>query len=416
MKNQHPSRWILPALCLGLATPGAFADDLEFHGYIRSGMAVNQDLQNAAKDNSHGGISSNFIGRLGNEADTWVESELVKKITADDGAWAKMHIGTSWASVNMADPLNAPQVGQAYVELGGFDFDPEAVFFVGKKANREDIHIMDLKWRKLDGAGFGVAGALGGNLEVNLLTGNNTEATTLGGVPLTLDVRYKLLPSLQLEVGAAWAKDAVKVTSDATTADKGFQGALVYYWDRFYGLPGWMTLALQGGTGMFGSAASGGANWSSLGQLGNIWIKQDAYAVRGVTSGQGTFGDFDVAAGLWGEYGNQAIAGSDPYTVVAGAVRPAWKLTKNLSLVGEAGASTQAGGGIVAKVGTGVAKGLSYHFALAPTLALDSAVNARPQLRVFVAYAGQDKALGYVSADGKKDTELKMGVQAEVWW
>jgi maltoporin len=394
------------ALVLTLGAPWALADDLEFHGYIRSGAALNQDLLNASKDNGHSGISSNLIGRLGNEDDTWVESELVKKITADDGAWTKLHIGASYSSTEMANPLKTAEVGSAYVEVGGFDFDPQAVFFVGKKPNREDIHIMDLKWRNFDGAGFGVAGALGGNLDVSVLTSGNT--TFAAAVPLNLDLRYKVLSNLQLEAGASYAKDGTKATGDATLSDHGFQGAVVYYWDKFYGLPiGWMTLAAQAGYGMNGA---GGSNWNALGSLGNVWTKQDSAAFRLVTSGTGSVGAFDVAAGLWGEYDLHGPNGTKPYLVAASAVRPVWKITKYVSLVGEAGASVQQDRTIAD------AALVSYKFTLAPTLALDSGVGARPQLRLFVSYVGQDERLGKISTDGTQDHEVKFGVQTEVWW
>jgi maltoporin len=406
MNKKTTALWAAGALALSLGSQALMADDsIEFHGYIRSGFAVNQDLLNAAKDNSNGGVSSNLIGRLGNEDDSWVESELVKKITSDDGTWAKLHVGTAFSSTEVTQPLKTSEVKSttAYVELGGFGFDPEAVFFVGKKGNSEDIHIMDFKWRKIDGAGIGVSGALGGLLDVNLLTsGNTTETAT---VPLNLDVRYKLLPNLQVEGAAAYAKDATKAASGGS-ADHGFQGAVVYYWDKFYGLPGWMTVAAQVGSGMYGAGTS---NWNALGQLGNIWTKQDSMAYRLVTSGTGTFDVVDVAAGLWGEYDTHG-SGTDPYTVVAGAVRPAWKLSKNFSLVGEVGGSEQWNKSISTSALA------SYKVTIAPTLALDSGVGARPQLRVFATYVGQDKALGLISADGTKDHEIKFGVQTEVWW
>jgi maltoporin len=436
MKNRIVSRMArLSWAALILAGAPAFAqEELEFHGYVRTGGALNTDLVNAPN-----GVNSNLVGRLGNEDNSWVDAELVHKLTADDGVWSKVHLnftgttdttsatttGTNPALLSSSKYNVTEYLSEAYVEIGGLAFDPQAAFFVGEKQNREDIHIMDFKWRKFDGFGFGVTGALGGRLDFSALTSD----TTLASIPLTFDARFKLTPQLQLEGGVAYTKNSKLVTSDSTTASSGFQGAIVYYWDRFYGLPGWMTVAAQAGTGMFGAALSSTASWSALGSLGNVYAKQDSYALRLITSGTGQFGQLEVAAGVWTEYdyANQttwsssagANVASKPYVVVAAAFRPAWKFDHNFSLEGEVGVSDEMGGGYYWDSSTSTSylrNGVSYKVTLAPTLALDSSVGARPQLRVFVTYDGRDGSLGAVSADSKQNHEVKFGVQAESWW
>lgn len=415
-----------PLLLLILASPLG-AQDLNFHGYIRSGVLLNQDLDYAKTR-----IDPTLVGRLGNEIDSWVEAELVSKTTTDTGVWAQSHVGFTGNSTNMAlvnagtGAANvAAYLSSAWVELGGFTEAPDLGVFVGKRPWREDIHILDFKWRNIDGAGIGFTGALGGKLEAALLT-NDTSATT---IPWTLDVRYNLLPSLQLEASGAWVKNGHAATSSTATAENGVQGALVYYWDRFYGLPvGWMTVALQGGLGMFGADDSG-SPWSALGGLGSYWTQQQSWAARLVTSGTGNFGPVDVAAGLWAEvdsanqktWSSRAGANvlSDPRITVAGALRPDWKLTKQLGLEAEVGAAYRTGGGYYWDSTTSTSyqrTGLSYKVTAGPVLSLDSSVGARPQLRALVTYSSQDSSLGAVAADGTHTSELKFGIQAETWW
>lgn len=417
---------VLLLLCLA-TSPIWGQQDLEFHGYIRSGVLLNSDLAYANQR-----IDPTLVGRLGNEIDSWMEAELVNKTTAESGVWSKSHIGFSGHSTNMAlinsgtgDANVTAFLSSAWVEIGGFAEAPELAVFVGKRPWREDIHILDFKWRNIDGAGLGFTGALGGKFEAALLT-NDTAASA---IPLTLDLRYNLLPSLQIEVSGAAVKNGQTVTASDATAENGVQGALVYYSDRFFGLAsGWTTFAVQGGTGMFGADVSG-SPWSALGGLGSYWTIQQSWAARLVASGTGSFGPVDCAAGFWGEVdgANQETwsseAGknvlSDPRITVAGAVRPVWKLTPQVGLEAEVGAAWQTGGGYYWDSTTSTSyqrTGLSYKITAGPVLALDSSVGARPQLRALVTYSGQDPSLGAVAADGTHTSELKFGIQAESWW
>lgn len=421
---------------LGLVVLGPLAglhplvaqEELEFHGYIRSGVLVNAEGEEA---NTR--IEPTLVGRLGNEIDSWIEVELVDKVTAETGVWAKYHVGLTGNSPNMAlvDSSGSANVtasfSQAYVEIGGVSLDPEAAVFVGKRTYREDIHIMDFKWRNLDGAGLGVVRALGGRMDVALLTSD----TTAKAMPWTLDLRYNVLPQLQVEVAGALVKPGTghEATASDETAESGVQGALVYYWDRFFGWPkGWTTLAVQAGTGMFG-ADNSGSPWSALGGLGSYWTLQDSWAARVVSSGTGSFGPVDVAAAFWAEMddadqttwssedGKQTE--SDPRVTLATALRPSWNLAPNVSLVAEVGAAYQAGGGYWWDASTSssyLREGLSWKVTVGPVLSLENSVGARPQLRALVTYSSRDSSLGPVAADGVHTGELKFGVQAETWW
>lgn len=405
-------------------------DDLEFHGYLRSGTGLNSNFAVAGY-----GVNENIVGRLGNENTSWIQSELAKKITAEDGTWAKVHVeftadGTNMGLMDNSGNYNqlSAYLSQAYVEMGDFSFDPKAVIHIGARNNFEDIHMMDFKWRNLDGAGIGVEGALNGALSVNLLT--RAVLVSQASVPLTLDVRYNILPTLQVEASGAYAYNAQKITSSSTDSSYGLQGAVVYYWNTFYGIPvGWTTLAAQAGMGMFGVSLNNSSNWSALGSLGNVYTNQNSFSSRVITSGTGNFGIVDLAGALWAEYdisdqtswssAASANAKADPWITVAAAVRPDWKITKNFSLTGEAGVGYQTGGGYYWDNTSSTSyerTGMLYKFTVAPTLSLDSSIGVRPQLRVFATCEGQDSKLGNISEDGKQAQELSFGAQVEAWW
>ena len=424
------------AAFLVFSTQFVAADDtFEFHGYQRSSLLLNSDLQNS-NDSSTAApgvltINSNLVGRLGNEDTQYFDAELVNKLTADDGAWAKVHLQLSsyYFDFNGSDAAKSLFLSQAFIEMGGFSFDPGSTIWIGQRNyGREDIHIDDFKWRALDGAGIGAQGLLGGKLDLAFLTnssvvsGNGT--TTL---PLNLQVRYKLLDSLIAEVLGGQAKNAATVTGIANGSTSGVQGSLTYYMPTLYGLPGYATLAVQAGTGLYGVGSSntttGNYLYSNLGRIGNIYTYQDSQAYRFITSGFMTVGDWDINPAVWVEYDNQTDVknadGSaiDPSAVVSAVIRPAWKLTKNVSLVFEGGVSDQFGGmnGRAVDNSGGQAQGVSYKIAFAPTLALDSSLLARPQLRAFVSYEGQDAKLGPVNAN-TQNSAVMFGIQTEWWW
>lgn len=451
---------ILGAALAILGTATLWADDtIDFNGYIRAGLMLDHNLNNSYAGNASQTkepfvINDNLVGRLGNEADQYFDVALAKKIVAEDGSWAKMNFQLSGWYYDFDTPASTtpgtvattytnPYVSQLFVEMGGFSFDPKSTYWVGQRYyGREDIHIDDFKWRDLDGAGVGVEGLLGGNLDVALMTTStaaNESSPTYSGngaVPLNVQVRYKLTKSLVAEVLGAYTPNTsgIQYYNTSVDANAGVQGSVTYWWDQFFGLPvGYSTVALQAGEGMYGygftttvtKGSPYNGYWSQLGKLGNAWAYSGSQTYRFVADGVATLGDWDIGPAFWAEFDpansnlddanttNQATS----HWVLSGVVRPVYKLTKNFSLAFEGGVADQIGGplGYAVDGSGGRLEGVSYKITFAPTLALDSGFTSRPQLRAFVTYEGQDAKLGPVDANGNQ-AELKFGVQTEVWW
>lgn len=128
----------LTAVALAAACAnGAFAMDVagfEFHGYSRGGPVFNHS--DGVKGNlALGGELQKF--RLGNEGDNGIEIDLIKRFETSGIKWKVHYMPVKWGSGDVG-------TDQAYVEMTGFDFAPEAKFWAGQRRLRiQDVHIVD---------------------------------------------------------------------------------------------------------------------------------------------------------------------------------------------------------------------------------------------------------------------------------
>ena len=99
--------------------PGGF----EFHGYARSGVIMN-DSAASTKSGAYmtpAGETGGAIGRLGNQADTYVEMNLEHKQTLDNGATTRFKVMVADGQTTYNDRTASSSdlnVRQAFVELG----------------------------------------------------------------------------------------------------------------------------------------------------------------------------------------------------------------------------------------------------------------------------------------------------------
>lgn len=139
----------------------------EFHGYARSGMLMN-DAASSSKSGPYltpAGETGGAVGRLGNEADTYVELNLEHKQTLDNGATTrfKAMLADGQRTYNdwSADTSDL-NIRQAFTELGNLpDFTGAlkgSTFWAGKRFDRDnfDIHWLDSDVVFLAGTGGGV--------------------------------------------------------------------------------------------------------------------------------------------------------------------------------------------------------------------------------------------------------------------
>ena len=139
----------------------------EFHGYARSGLLMN-DAASSSKSGPYltpAGETGGAIGRLGNEADTYVELNVEHKQTLENGATTrfKAMLADGQKTYNdwSADSSDL-NIRQAFAELGNLpDFTGAlkgSTFWAGKRFDRDnfDIHWLDSDVVFLAGTGGGV--------------------------------------------------------------------------------------------------------------------------------------------------------------------------------------------------------------------------------------------------------------------
>lgn len=368
------------------------ASGFEFHGYARSGLLVSDSLKEGSAFNKNG------VGRLGNEDDSYLETELVKGFTGDNGAWAKYHVmfasgassKTSWNSDTN------PVVRQGFVEMGNLSelkgSLSTATFWAGKRFyGRDDIHITDNYWRDMSGTGAGVQGIKMGDKTLDVaVIGTDGEGDVL---PLTLDARVNMPNDLQVELALHSANGNSDLNSDR--AEMGLQLAAVKGLKGFYGSgDGFSKAAVQFGMDM--GASLGDAQW------GNAGHNEGDMALRGLTYGLKSMGNANLMTEAVLNF--NMPDGEDTVMGLSLAGRYMKPVNKNLSMQYEAGLflSNEENN-----------DGMDIKLTAAPTLALNDSFWGRPQLRVFgsILMATGDRK---VVADDEMD--LRAGVQMEAWW
>ncbi len=457
----------LVALTFGAQTAFAQSAGFEFHAYARSGFAFAPGLYTTG-----GQIDEYGVGRLGNELNqSYLESELVHTNTNADGSWAKYHVMfVVNSNGNIKDFKSYPGsygnggVGdilmrQAYVEMGGFNWDPKAVYWIGEKYNgRDDIHILDFFWRDMSGEGVGISNAFNGFVDLSEIAAGNGNTYTIAGenyIPFTTDLRLHLgavLPALsgvELEGAVTYApvsnnggdQSGNHILPGNNTSNYGFQGAIVYSPDKFFWFAdGYSRIAVQYGAG---DSASAWYLGTANAEVGNA---VGATAFRALIFGEATnvLPNLDIMPSLYYEMVNSAItaaeggknqagqaADEDVASKLSFVIRPVYKLNQNISVQLEAGVDHVSGTNsntFFYANGAGFAGITNYKVTLAPTLSLDSGFWGRPQLRLFWSLVGtsgtttqygtwgQSSVVGNVDANNSSTSENRFGVQFETWF
>ena len=151
------------------AAEGAYTPTFDFHGYFRSGVGV-------SKDGAEASWSKTYLGRLGNEDDTYGELEFGSTVYKLNDVSFYLDAMVSLVSDGSNDDENTNGTdastgnGDANFGLRQFNLQikglipgqKDAVVWAGKRYyQRGDIHIIDTKYINISGAGAGIAAGLG---------------------------------------------------------------------------------------------------------------------------------------------------------------------------------------------------------------------------------------------------------------
>jgi maltoporin len=291
-------------------------------------------------------------------------------------------------------------IEQAYVEMKGLEFAPGVLFWMGKRRDRDDVHIVDTFFTNMSGVGAGVeAIAVGtGGMKFGF-SGYKTDDGNVSNGEARLHAQLYDIPvnaGGKLRVVGSYSK------ADSAGGIKGQQGwgaTVEHVQENFLGLGGgnhvWFNYA-QGSLGLnqgFGTptADSDTKSWR---------------VVESLTWQVGALGGQALAL-----FQNDKAPGglkTDSWTVGG---RASYALSKNLKLLGELGYSEK-------KPDQGETERLTK-LTIGPALSTGPDFWKRPELRLYVTYADFNEAAALDPANGlpaNKTNGTSFGAQVEIWF
>jgi maltoporin len=218
------------------------AQAVDFHGYARAGMATTSDGGDQICYGS--GAAAHFVGRLGDECETYVELDLGQEVYNRDNKVFKIESMVAYQTpegqqngqgndYQAVDPNGtAPWSGitqsfrQMFVTAQGVvGFAPGATLWAGKRYyQRKDLHILDMFYVNDSGYGVGLEGIAAGPGRLSVAVVNMDQNANSGNVQSNkLDVRYSGIPlwsgaTLEL-IGIVAKADPTKSQEAAVAVD-----------------------------------------------------------------------------------------------------------------------------------------------------------------------------------------------------
>ncbi len=392
--------------CLSSAAFAADVGGVEVTGYSRGGGVYNYNKDQQVKGGlTLGGDLQKY--RLGNEGDTGVVVNIAKTFDVEGVKYKLDYMPTKWNSGNVGTE-------QAFVEMTGLNFAPEAKIWVGQRRLRiQDVHIVDhflMDYGVNQGSGFTDLSVGGMKLGVALQTGDTFDAKMAAGTSankLNID-----LSEINTNPGG---KVRVLLTSVSTSGLKssGGSGFTISHNQSDFGVKG-LTNSL------FLQTSSGYANIN--GRFGDI-----AKTATSDPYGKKVNRIADSINWQSGPFGGQAIVGhqttksDDPaknYTITDTSLggRISYAVSKNFKWLVEAGTTAR-------KFSDSQKSQSLNKVTIAPTLALGEEFWSRPELRFYVTKANWNQAAADANADvtsgfgaNGRTSQTLAGVQYEVWW
>jgi maltoporin len=410
MKKPELKRGILRTLsalvAVGLAAHSAQALELgglEISGYTRFG-AFSQPSGTLRGNYSLGGDTQKF--RLGNEGDAGLELGIGKVAELEGGKKLSfLYMPTVWDG--------RYGTAQVYVAASGFDFAPEARFWVGQSRLRlEEIYIVDsFVLNYGDHLGLGMTGLKLGFAKLGIgifdsSTADRSNVSPNGAKRLNLD-----WSEIETNAGGSLRVLATLVSGQFQMGSPGAGLSLAHHQSNFLlgGLNN--TLYLQGANGHAGLSGK----FQGLGDGQNGSTQQPG--VRGLRLA-------DAIDWQHGAFGGQALAAIQT-SQIEGGVNHGQK-TRDLSLGGRVSYAFGEHFKLVAEVGStarevaGQASQRLNKYSVAPALALGPDFGARPELRFYLTRLDWNAAAATANAatfgaNGRRSNTL-LGMQLETKW
>jgi maltoporin len=371
---------------------GNAAHAVDWTGYMRGGPAAT--TVSGESRQCYGLNSPGLKYRLGNECDFYGEFQLAQAMKAD---------GVDFNAVLMTN-YYSPQtesnhdygIEQAYVEMKGVDIAPGALFWMGKRRDRDDVHIVDTFFTNMSGVGAGVENIDAGFGKFGFAgykTDTNGGANGIARLHAQL-YDIKVNPDGKLRLVATFSK------ADSQGGVKGKDGfglTAEHVQDHFFG----------GGNHIWVQYAQGSTNINQ--GFGNATADSNTKTWRVVESPSwqvGAFGGQAIAM-----YQHDEADGGVKWNSYSLGGRGSFGITKNLKFLTEIGFSGR-------KPNNGSQENLTK-VTIGPALSTGPDFWKRPELRLYVTYADFNKAAAQDAQNGlpaNKTNAVSYGAQVEIWF
>ena len=395
------------ALLLG-APPAAHAVD--WSGYMRGGPAATN--VNGTSRQCYGLSGPGLKYRLGNECDFYGEFQLAQAFKADGVDYNAVLMTNFYSpatetdrSANVNDNFG---VEQAYVEMKGFDWAPGVLFWMGKRRDRDDVHIVDTFFTNMSGVGAGVEGiAVGGNGMKLGFSGYKTDGNTGVGpeqnqIPTDGNARlHAQLYDIPVNPGGKLRLIGSYSHADSHGGIKGEQGwgaTVEHVQENFLGLGGGNHVWLQYASGSLDLNQGFGNPGADTSTDGWRIVESPTWQV-GAIGGQ--------AIALY-QHNKAPGTSSDQYSIGG---RVSYAISKNIKWLTELGYSQK-------NPAQGSSENLTK-LTLGPALSSGPDFWKRPELRLYVTWADFNQAAALDPANGlpaNKTSGFSYGAQVEIWF
>jgi maltoporin len=406
--------------CLGGLLAANAAHAVDWSGYMRGGPAAT-DV--SGKSRQCYGIGE-LKYRLGNECDFYGEFQLAQAAKVDgvdvNAVLMTNYYSPATESDKSANPADNFGVEQAYVEMKGIDFAPQALFWMGKRRDRDDVHIVDTFFTNVSGVGAGVenidtgfgkfgfsgykadspASEIDGVL--NTTAGNNGVArlhAQLYDMPVNPDGKLRLMATYSRGDSQGGLKGQSGYGFDVEHVQDKFFGGGNHIWVQY----------AEGSTDINQGISDNGAHGSGY----KVWrVVESPSWQLGAFGGQAiAMYQHNKAPDTAAAVSLNSTATSSNYWTIGG--RGSFAITKNLKWLTEIGYSSLKPDGATAENVTKVTIG--------PALSTGPDFWKRPELRLYVTYADYNKAAATDSNNNygmvaNKTNAVSYGAQVEIWF
>lgn len=387
---------ILSAFAMACIAQVQAAEGFEFSGYSRGGAVLSYDKDNNVKGGlSLGGDLQKY--RLGNEGDYGIEIDLIKNFDVNGIKYKVHYMPSKWKNGELS-------TNQAFVEMSGLSFAPEAKFWAGQRRLRiQDVHIVDkflMDYGDTQGAGVTGVNLGPAKLGVGVFTGDTFDKQMVKGTSakkLNIDVS-----DIQVNKDGKLRVLLTQVSTEGLAGGNSGSALAVSHTQSNLGMAGMTnTLFLQTSKGH----AEVGGKFQDLGGVG----KKVTRLADTINWQSGPFGGQAVI----GVQTNQDEGSSVKRTDSSLGGRISYALNQNFKLLAEAGATSST-------FSDNSPKQTLNKITIAPTLAVGGDFWSRPELRFYVTRASWNKAAATANSatfgmNGKTSQTLA-GVQYEIWW